>query len=202
LTNLSSVTRDDPAAALAYAEEGVALYAGQERPLKEAQALTNYATAATAMGNYTAALQALERAISVQRASEDQFTLAVSLQSLADTLMRMGRLASAEEALAESAAIYRELRDRSSASSHFHTWGELALAKGDVRAAARWLGASEEARVRFRTVKYESWRVKEAADVEKARSRLSRDEFEEAWREGAALVLDWFGEDEFLDEED
>jgi hypothetical protein len=154
------------------------------------------------MGDHVAALSALDRSISVMRRLQEPFGLVTGLQNLAGLHISLGRLDEAEEGLTEAISIQRELRNRAGASDLFHALSELALAKGEMKLAARWLGASEEAAARFQTFRSAESRAEEAAGIERARLSLTPAEFDQAWRAGVQLVLEWFGADEFGEEKD
>jgi hypothetical protein len=107
---------------------------------------------------------------------------------------KLGELDQAQTAIVECAALGRSLRDHSLLTAILTTQAELAVDRGEVSEAARFIVAALQAFNQFGAglAATSSDEIERTAETIKA--QISEEEWAEAERLGQALVRDWLRE--------
>lgn len=137
LINRAEVHRDfgEPARALPFAEEALAIRRRQDNRRLEAMNLIIYAYALIDADRLDDAVSALTGARALTEAIDDELHTAYVEQTLADVAVRRGRFPEARLRLDRALPVFETLGNADGTAEAHRTLGELAMASGDPAAA-------------------------------------------------------------------
>ena len=181
--------RGDTGAAMAYFEEGLALYeqggqAGEGAAV--GRTLSSLGNLARARGEYGRARAYLERALAWAREREFSFAVASALVSLGHVAVEQGDTPRAAALYREALDLYRTLRNPASLAWCVEGAAVTRGAAGDAQAMARLCGVVSALRAVAGAGETEEW-PPFAAARDAAQQALGEEAFAAAYGEGAAL---------------
>ncbi|MFG2395608.1 ATP-binding protein [Streptomyces lydicus] len=133
----SACQQADPAAALALAEDAVAVERARRHPAGLANALDALAAAHLCRGEFSAAVAVFTECLDVVRGLGRPLDLALCRHHLAWALLQLGRTGRAARLMAECLPVLSAGAPPGQLAAALHTAGAVELARGDTDAAGR-----------------------------------------------------------------
>ncbi|MEZ4650879.1 MAG: hypothetical protein R3E97_19260, partial [Candidatus Eisenbacteria bacterium] len=182
-------------------EEGLALSRTAGDKAGEATLLLNLGVLVSELGDHAAARELFGEAATLHRASGDHVTLALALGNRAGLSVQLGHFAEGASELGEALALARSVGALWAGASAISAAATLALTRDDASNSAWMFGAARTCLEKGGV----SLGAREEDEMEsviaRVRGGLTREEFEQAWREGRGMsfgeaadrVLAWVG---------
>ncbi len=188
---LVAIGMGDIANAIALLERSTREYrtAGGE-PIGLAYALLSLGRTLIVKGDHAAARDYLLEALAICRTTETPRPLYMTLQELGYVAAHTGDVPGARALHAESLQIAWEFRDPSGLSSCLVGPAGVAAAKGNMRRAARIMGAVQAGREALRAPLIPTSLVEYARTMAVVRAGLDESAFDAAWAEGRRMTLE------------
>jgi len=158
-------------------------------PVYVAGSLNNMALGASARGDNEAAATMLEEAVAVLRPTGNRFALGEILDSLARVRLRSGAFDAARTLYGEAISMSVELGDQLNVANCLDGLGLLALVDSDPARTLKLAAAAHSLRTKLEDEETPDWTGEVTKGLEAARAKLSRQEADAAWREGAAMNI-------------
>ncbi len=190
LIYLHLAMQSEPEAAMAIAEEGLALFRELDHKPGIAQALKSVSLVAAKMGEYDRAERAYEECLTICRQTDETRLICLVYQDLAYLALRKGDHERAWEAARQAVHLAQKMNNRLLISTSLPgVAGSLGL-KGHSQRAARLLGASETALEGMGAFHHPFDPPEIDRIIASLHGQLDDATFEAAWAEGRGMSLE------------
>jgi tetratricopeptide (TPR) repeat protein len=161
-------------------------------PSQSAYVMVFFATAMTARarGEYEQARLNFQKCLPLFRRQKNRFFETVVLSELGHLARQMGDLDEARRAYCETMRLWQDLGHLAALTHQLETAAFIDIERGELKRAARLLGAAERRREVFKSEMRPYERQEYDAALESLRARLDPGELAERWQEGRELELD------------
>jgi tetratricopeptide (TPR) repeat protein len=186
LDNLGVVAREqgDYAAARSLLEESLALSREIGDKQGIAMSLDNLGIVAQGQGDYAATRSLHEESLALRREIGDKQGIALSVGNLGLVALEQGDYAAAQSLLEESLVLFREIGDKWGIAMSLAGLGSAVVGRGQTQRGVVVLGAVEALLESIGAVLEREDREPYERSVQRARSLLGEEAFEQAWQEG------------------
>jgi predicted ATPase/DNA-binding CsgD family transcriptional regulator len=158
-------------------------------PIGVATSLNNMALGASARGDNVGAAAMLEEALDITRTTGNRLSLGVVLESLARVRLRSGEFDAARPLYREAISTSMELGNQLNIAVCLEGFALLALKDGDAPRSVTLVAAAHGFRTRLENEATPDWKDEVTNGLETARAKLSSQEADAAWQQGAAMNL-------------
>jgi non-specific serine/threonine protein kinase len=192
LNTLGIVTheRGDPVAALAHFEQSLEIARESGNRMHIANALMNLGYVASEVPDYAAARSFWEESLSIHREIGNRTGISRLLGNLGTIALLQGDHAAASTLLHECLSIFVDLGDRLGTVSAITDVAWRLSVQGSPELAARLWGSAERLREELGIAISPADRPQYDRQVEDARARAGKSEFDAAWQQGRAMTLE------------